>query len=44
MLAFLTAQQPTYAPAKAVITRKASGQSVLTVRYDAPGPMDMGGS
>jgi hypothetical protein len=44
MLAFLTAQQPTYAPAKAVITRKASGQSVLTVRYDAPGPMGMGGS
>jgi hypothetical protein len=44
MLAFLTAQQPTYAPAKAVITRKASGQSVLTVRYDAPGPMDMGGA
>jgi len=44
MLTFLTAQQTSFAPAKAVITRNANGQSVLSVRYDAPGPMDIGGS
>jgi len=44
MLAFLTAQQTTYAPAQAAITQTASGQSVVTVRYDAPGPLDVGGS
>ncbi len=44
MLAFLTAQQTTYAPAQKAISRIASGQSVVTVRYDAPSPMDVGGS
>jgi hypothetical protein len=43
MLAFLRAQQNLYAPAVAGITRSASGQSVVTVRYDAPGPMGLGG-
>jgi len=43
MLAFLT-HQTIYAPAQAAIVRGASGQSVVTVRYDAPGPLDMGGS
>ncbi len=43
MLAFLT-QQTIYAPAQAAIVPSASGQSVVTVRYDAPGPMDVGGS
>ena len=44
VLAFLTAQQTTYAPAQKAITRMASGQSVVTVRYDAPSPLDLGGS
>ena len=44
VLAFLTAQQTTYAPAQKAITRMASGQSVVTVRYDAPSPLDVGGS
>lgn len=46
MLAFLKAQQATYAPAQAAITRIASGQSVVTVWYNAPGPLDLevGGS
>ena len=44
MLAFLRAQQDPYAPAVADITRSASGQSVVTVRYDAPGPMGLGSS
>ena len=44
MLAFLTAQQATFAPAEAEIVTSASGQKVVTVRYDAPGPMDIGGS
>ena len=42
MLAFLRAQQNLFAPAVADITRNASGQSVVTVRYDAPGPMGLG--
>jgi hypothetical protein len=41
MLTFLRAQQNPYAPAVAVITRSANGQSVVTVRYAAPGPMGL---
>ena len=44
MVAFLRAQQDQYAPAVARVTRIANGQSVVTVRYDAPGPMGLGGS
>ena len=44
MVAFLSAQQSQYAPAVARITQGANGQSVVTVRYDAPGPMGLGGS
>ena len=44
MVAFLSAQQTQYAPAVARITQVAKGQSVVTVRYDAPGPMGLGGS
>ena len=44
MVAFLSAQQSPYAPAVARITQVAKGQSVVTVRYDAPGPMGLGGS
>jgi len=44
MVAFLSAQQDPYAPAVARITQIANGQSVVTVRYDAPGPMGLGGS
>jgi hypothetical protein len=43
MLTFLRAQQYPYAPAVAVITRSTNGQSVVTVRYAAPGPMGLGG-
>ena len=43
MVAFLHAQQDQYAPAVARIARTANGQSVVTVRYDAPGPMGLGG-
>jgi len=44
VLAFLRAQQAPYLPAAAAIARAASGQSVVTVRYDAPDLMDVGGS
>jgi hypothetical protein len=44
MVVFLRAQQSQYAPAVARITQGANGQSVVTVRYDAPGPMGLGGS
>ena len=47
MVAFLAAQQKQqsqYAPAVARITQGANGQSVVAVRYDAPGPMGLGGS
>ena len=44
MVTFLSAQQSQYAPAVARITQVAKGQSVVTVRYDAPGPMGLGGS
>jgi hypothetical protein len=44
MVAFLKAQQDQYAPAVASISQIANGQHVVTVRYDAPGPMGLGGS
>ena len=44
MVTFFNAQQNQYAPAVARMTQTASGQSVVTVRYDAPGPMGLGGS
>ena len=44
MVTFLKAQQDQYAPAVASITELANGQHVVTVRYDAPGPMGLGGS
>ena len=44
MVTFLKAQQDQYAPAVASITQTANGQHVVTVRYDAPGPMGLGGS
>jgi hypothetical protein len=44
MVAFLSAQRTPFAPAAAHITQIAGGQSVVTVRYDAPGPMGLGGS
>jgi hypothetical protein len=43
MVAFLSAQQSQYAPAVARVTQVAKGRSVVTVRYDAPGPMGLGG-
>ena len=44
MVAFLKAQRNQYAPAVARITQVAEGRSVVMVRYDAPGPMGLGGS
>ena len=44
MVTFLKAQQNQFAPTVAAITTMASGRSVVTVRYDAPGPMGLGGS
>jgi hypothetical protein len=44
MVTFLKAQQDEYAPAVASITQIANGQRVVTVRYDAPGPMALEGS
>jgi len=44
MVAFLVAQQSQFAPAVARITKTANGQSVVIVRYDAPGPMGLEGS
>ena len=44
MVTFLKAQQDEYAPAVASITRIANGKHVVTVRYDAPGPMALEGS
>jgi hypothetical protein len=43
MLTFLTAQQPPFQPAVARITRSASGQPVVTVRFDAVGLMGLPG-
>jgi hypothetical protein len=44
MVAFWRAQQSQYAPAVARIIRTVGGQSVVIVRYGAPGPMGLGGS
>lgn len=44
MVAFLSAQQGPFKPAVASIAQIAKGQSVVTVQYDAPGPMGLGGS
>lgn len=44
ILTFLHAQQAPYLPAVAAITRNDSGQSVVTVRFDALGFMTVGGS
>ena len=44
MVTFLKAQQDQYAPAVASITQVANGQHVVTVRYDAPGPIGLEGS
>ena len=44
MVTFLKAQQNEYAPAVASITQIANGRHVVTVRYDAPGPMALDGS
>jgi hypothetical protein len=44
MVTFLKAQQDEYAPAVASITQIANGRHVVTVRYDAPGPMGLEGS
>jgi len=44
MVTFLKAQQDQYAPAVASITQIANGQHVVTVRYDAPGPLGLDGS
>jgi hypothetical protein len=44
MVKFLSAQQAQFAPAVARISQIANGQHVVIVRYDAPGPMGLGGS
>jgi hypothetical protein len=44
VLAFLHAQQGTYRPAAVAVARGASGQSVVTVRFDASGLMGTGAS
>jgi hypothetical protein len=44
MVKFFKAQQDQYAPAVASMTQIANGQHVVTVRYDAPGPMGLEGS
>jgi hypothetical protein len=43
VLAFLHAQQSPYQPVGAAITRAASGQSLVDVRFDAQGLADLGG-
>jgi hypothetical protein len=42
-LAFLRAQQSPYRPAGAAITRGAGGQSLVSVRFDAQGLVEVGG-
>ena len=43
VLAFLHAQRPPYLPAVAAVTRSASGQSLVTFRFDVLGFMGVGG-
>jgi hypothetical protein len=40
VLAFLQAQQGVYRPAAVAVVRSSGGQSLVTIRSDAPGPMD----
>lgn len=44
ILAILRAQQGAYAPAGENMTTIAGGLSVVTVRFDAPGPLEVAGS
>jgi hypothetical protein len=44
MLAFLAAQQTPYLSAVHQLGKSASGQSVVIVQFDAPGPLGLGGS
>lgn len=44
MLAFLNAQRTPFQPAEAAVAKDASGQRVVTVWFNAPGPMGLGGS
>lgn len=44
MLAFLAAQQAPYLSAVHQLGKSASGQSVVIVQFDAPGPLGLGGS
>jgi hypothetical protein len=44
IVTFLRGQKIQLRPAVARITQIANGQHVVTVRYDAPGPMGLGGS
>jgi hypothetical protein len=44
MVQFYKAQQVQYAPTVASITQTANGTHVVTVRYDAPGPLGLTGS
>jgi hypothetical protein len=44
IVAFLKAQLTNFAPAKPVIIKDASGKSVVDLWYEAPGPLDFGGS
>jgi hypothetical protein len=44
IVAFLKAQLTSFAPAKPVITKDASGKSVVDLWYEAPGPLDLEGS
>ncbi|MBV9094275.1 MAG: hypothetical protein JO132_10425 [Streptosporangiaceae bacterium] len=43
MLAFLKAQRSPYLPAKAGIVGSAAGEPVLTVQFNTPGPLGLGG-
>jgi hypothetical protein len=44
MIAFLNAQRTPFQPAKTQRIQGASGKKVVTVWFDAPGPMGLGGS
>jgi hypothetical protein len=44
VLAFLQAQQGVYRPAAVAVVRSSGGQSLVSIRFDAPGPMDAGAS
>ena len=41
MLAFLTAQQQPYRPAQASVGHDPDGQSIITVKFDAPSPLGL---